>query len=250
MSSEHIQVRNEGAVRVITFARPDKKNAFTVAMYEAFSAALRDADADAAVRVVLLTGAGDTFSAGNDLGDFMRLPPTDENSAVMVLLRQLADQRKPLVAAVDGVAIGIGTTMLLHADYVAASTRARFALPFVSLGLCPEGGSSLLLPRLVGLQLASEWLMFGEPIEAARAREAGLVNALVAPEELVAFALARAQALAAKPAGALEATKRLLRQPLRDQAKEAIGREAAEFVERLRSSEAAEAFGAFFARKR
>lgn len=255
-TQEHIEARSDGAVRIITLARPEKKNAFTFAMYDALARALARADADDDVRVILLTGAAGVFTAGNDLGDFMQLSAggaaaagSDGGAAVRVLL-QLVDQQKPLVCAVDGAAIGIGTTMLLHADYVAASTRARFALPFVNLGLSPEGGSSLLLPLLVGLQRASEWLLFGEPFDAARAKEAGLVNEVVEPEALAERALARARTLAERPAASLAASKRLLREPLRAQVKATIEREWHVFVERLASPEAAAAMQAFLQKRK
>ncbi len=258
---EHIEARSEGGVRVITLARPEKKNAFTFAMYDALARALARADADDDVRVVLIEGAGGVFTAGNDLGDFLQLSggggrtapggdvAGDGGAAIRVLL-QLVDQQKPIVCAVDGAAIGIGTTMLLHADYVAASTRARFALPFVNLGLSPEGGSSLLLPMLVGLQRASEWLLFGEPFDAARAKEAGLVNEIVEPEALGERALARARALAERPVASLTAAKRLLREPLRAQVKATIEREWHVFIERLASPEAAQAMQAFLQKRR
>src|SRR5208283_4739221 len=155
MSNPHILARTEGAVRVLTLARAEMKNAFTSAMYTALTEQLAVADEDAAVRVVLLEGSGGSFTAGNDLGDFMANPPAGEESPVFRFLMQLVDQRKPLMAAVDGPAIGIGTTLLLHADYVVASRDARLQMPFINLGLSPEGGSSVLLPRIVGQARAS-----------------------------------------------------------------------------------------------
>jgi enoyl-CoA hydratase/carnithine racemase len=250
MVHEHILARNEGAVRVVTIARPDKKNAFTNAMYAALTEQLVLADGDPSVRVVLLEGSGGCFTAGNDLRDFMASPPTGEASPVFRFLLQLVDLAKPLVVAVDGAAIGIGTTLLLHADYVVVSREARLQMPFVSLGLCPEGASSVLLPRVAGQARASEWLMLAEPIDVERAREAGLVNAVVPKEELAAFAMARATALAARPAGSVQLAKKLLRDPHRAEIKAALSREGACFIERLGSREAAEALQAFFVRKR
>jgi len=250
MESSHILTRTDGAVRIVTLDRPQKKNAFTIAMYEALTAALASADADPAIRVVLLEGSGGVFTAGNDLTDFMANPPSGEDSAVFRFLMQIVDQKKPFMVAVEGPAIGIGTTMLLHADYVVASRDARLQMPFIGLGLSPEGGSSLLLPRLVGMARASEWLLFGDPIDIESAREAGLVNAVVAKEELSQFALSRAQALAAKPAGSVLLGKRLLREGLRAELKQLMLQEGQHFVERLSSPEAAEAFQAFFSRKR
>lgn len=242
----HITTETADGILTITLARPEKKNAFLPEMYEAVTEALRAADADAAVRAILVRGAGDTFSAGNDIAGFM----SGKMDAGIRLLLQLVDQAKPIVAAVDGVAIGIGTTLLLHCDYVVATTRARFQLPFVNLGLTPEGGSTLLLPAIVGQARASEWLLFGEPFDAATAHAAGLINAVVAPEALAATAQARAQALAQKPAGALLAAKRLLREPVRAQLKQTIVNEGAVFVERLQAPETLQALQAFLARKR
>jgi enoyl-CoA hydratase/carnithine racemase len=250
MADPHILTRTEGAVRVVTLARPEKKNAFTSAMYSALTEAFLDADSDPAVRVLLLEGSGGSFTAGNDLGDFLANPPSGEESPVFKFLMRLVDQVKPLLIAVDGPAIGIGTTMLLHADYVVVSKEARIQMPFINLGLSPEGAASLLLPRIVGQARASEWLMFAEAIDAEKAREAGLVNAVVAKEELAAFALARATFLASKPAGSVLLAKKLLREPHRAEIKAVISREGELFIERLASAEAAEAFQAFFTRKR
>jgi enoyl-CoA hydratase/carnithine racemase len=248
--SDTLQTRTDAGVLHVTFNRPEKKNAFTHAMYTRAAEALEAAATDAAVRVVLLQGAGGSFTAGNDLGDFLENPPTGEDSAVFRFLRALIALDKPVVAAVEGAAVGIGTTMLLHCDYVVASERTRFALPFVNLGLVPEAASSLLLPRVAGLALASELLLFGEPFDAATALRAGLVNRVLAPEALAAHALERAQALAQKPAQALQISKRLLRAPLREAVGETLRREGAEFVQRLGSDEAREAFLSFMSRKK
>ena len=246
---DHIVVEDQGAIRTIRMSRPAKKNALTVAMYEAIHQALRGADEDAAIRVVVITGEPGIFTAGNDLADFMQAPPNPEDSAVFRVLESLRVLKKPLIAVVDGMAIGLGTTMLLHCDLVFASTRARFQLPFVNLGLVPEGASSLLLPARVGLQRAAEWLFFGEPFDAEAARQAGLVNAVLSPDELLPHAVERARVLAGKPPEALQATKRLLRQPYTDAVAAAFTREGTEFVARLRSPEAMAAFTAFFTKK-
>ncbi|WP_164012328.1 enoyl-CoA hydratase [Pyxidicoccus trucidator] len=246
--SDTLLTKLESGVLTVTFNRPEKKNAFTVAMYEAAANALRQAEADANVRVVLLTGAGGVFTAGNDIGDFMENPPTGEDSAVFRFLRALVDASKPVLAAVDGPAVGIGTTMLLHCDYVVASERVRFNMPFVQLGLCAEGASSLLLPRMAGTALASELLLFGEPFDAATALRAGIVNKVVPPANLLEVATERATALASRPAEAVRVTKRLVRDPLRAEVHAALVREGAEFVQRLQSTEAQEAFMAFMAR--
>jgi len=246
--SDTLLTKLESGVFTLTFNRPEKKNAFTVAMYEAAAYALRQAETDANVRVVLLTGAGGVFTAGNDIGDFMENPPAGEDSAVFRFLRALVDAPKPVLAAVDGPAVGIGTTMLLHCDYVVASERARFNMPFVQLGLCAEGASSLLLPRGAGTVLASELLLFGEPFDAATALRAGIINKVVPAANLQEVATERASALASRPAEAVRVTKRLMREPLRAEVHATLAREGAEFIQRLQSTEAQEAFMAFMSR--
>jgi enoyl-CoA hydratase/carnithine racemase len=165
-------------------------------------------------------------------------------------LRALAHLSRPVVVGVDGVAVGIGTTMLLHCDYVVASERAVFSMPFINLGLCPEGASSVLLPRVAGMALASELLMFGDPFDAATALRAGLVNQVVPEASLAEVVLKRAAALAARPVESLRLTKRLLREPLRATVDEALSREGREFIQRLGSAEAREAFNAFLSKKK
>lgn len=244
-----ITVDTHEAVRVLRLARPEKKNALTVAMYAALHEALAAARDDAAVRVVVLTGTPGTFTAGNDLADFLQNPPTGEDSAVFRFLHALVEFPKPVVVAVDGPAIGIGTTLLLHCDLVVATARARFALPFAKLALVPEAGSSFLLPLVAGYHRAAEWLLLGEPFTGEDAHRAGLVNRLVEPEALEDTAMALARALAALPPEAVQLSKRLLRDPLHDATMTTIRREAAVFVQRLQSAEARQAFQAFFARK-
>jgi enoyl-CoA hydratase/carnithine racemase len=248
--SDSIQTRFDAGVLTLTFNRPEKKNAFTHEMYAAAADTLHQADGNAEVRVVLLTGAGGTFTAGNDIGDFLEHPPTGEDSAVFRYLRTLSRFTKPVVAAVTGPAVGIGTTMLLHCDYVLAGEKARFHLPFVNLGLCAEGASSVLLPRVAGLALASELLLLGEPFDAATALRAGIINKVVPDASLADAAMERARALASRPLEALKVTKRLVREPLRAEVEAALKREGAEFVQRLQSDEAKEAFMAFMSRGR
>ncbi|MFZ4738084.1 MAG: enoyl-CoA hydratase-related protein [Bradymonadia bacterium] len=245
---EHVVLETEGAVRTIRFARPEKKNAFTVPMYERIVAGMHAASADPAVRVLRFIGQPGVYTAGNDLVDFMQAP-FDDQSPVVQLLRLLVGFDKPMVAAVDGPAIGLGTTMLLHCDFVVATHRARFQMPFINLGLVPEGGSSLLLPAVAGLQRASEWLMLGEAFNAEAAREGGLVNRVVDPDALEATSMDYAQRLAARPAEALRLTRQMLRAPQRDALAAVVESEARIFADRLRSAEAMEAFGAFFNRK-
>ena len=244
-----IQVGTHGAVRLLTFDRPEKRNAFTGAMYEALTAALQEAADDAAVHVVLLQGAGGAFTAGNDLHDFLEAPPSGEHSPVVRFLYALASFDKPLVAAVEGPAVGIGCTMLLHCDLVFASEDTRFQLPFVNLGLCPEAGSSFLLPRVAGLQRASELLLLGEPFDALRAREAGIVNEVLPHEVVRDRALERARALAARPQAALKCTRDLIRAGLRERLEEVLGAEIQTFSRRLVSAEAKEAFQAFLEKR-
>ncbi|MCU0256083.1 MAG: enoyl-CoA hydratase [Vicinamibacterales bacterium] len=236
------------AVRVVRFARPEKKNAITEAMYAALHEALVAAREDSAVRAVLLGGAPGVFTAGNDLADFLQHPPTGEDSAVFRFLRALVEFPKPVVVAVDGAAIGIGTTLLLHCDLVVATPRAKFALPFAKLALVPEAGSSFLLPLVAGYHRAAEWLLLGEPFSGEEAYRAGLVNRLVEPEALEQTAMAMASALAALPPEAVQLSKRLLRDPLHDTTIATIRREAAVFVQRLQSAEARQAFQAFLSR--
>lgn len=247
---EHILATQEGAVLTLTINRPDKRNALTVAMYERLLEGLERADRDPSVRVVVVTGQGGVFTAGNDIHDFMNNPALGEESAVFRLLLKLASFPKPLVAKVPGLAVGVGTTMLLQFDLVYAASGARFQLPFVNLGLVPEGASTLLLPLLCGLQRASEHLLLGEPVTAEEARELGLVCRVVPVEELDGFVAKQAAALAAKPPVALGETKRLLREPLREAIASAMHREGTAFVKRLGSPEALEAFSAFLEKRK
>jgi enoyl-CoA hydratase/carnithine racemase len=235
MSEEILKSCADGVCE-LRFDRPEKRNAITHRMYQALAAALQAAAADEAVRVVLLSGAGASFCAGNDLNDFVSGPEFTGAHPVMDVLRTLAGFDKPLVAAVHGPTVGIGVTMLLHCDLVVAAQGTQLIMPFVALGLVPEAGSSLLLPRLVGPQRAAELLLLGEPLEAAAAERLGLVNRVVAPERLLDEARALAQRLVRQPAEALRATRRLLRgDPAELRAR--IEAEAQVFGARLRSAE-------------
>ncbi len=248
--SDTLLTNLEAGVLTLTFNRPQKKNAFTGEMYDAAAHALLDADSNDAVRVVVLTGSAGAFTAGNDLKDFLENPPAGEDSPVFRFLRALAHHSRPVVAGVDGVAVGIGTTLLLHCDYVVASERALFSMPFVNLGLSPEGASSVLLPRVAGMALASELLMFGDPFDAATALRAGIINQVVPEASLAEVVQKRAATLAAKPVESLRLTKRLLREPLRATVDDALSREGELFVWRLGSAEAREALNAFLAKKK
>jgi enoyl-CoA hydratase/carnithine racemase len=244
-----ILTENDGGVLRIQFNRPEKKNAITAAMYQALAHALRHADRDPAVRVALMHGAPDTFTAGNDLHDFLASPPHSTDAPVFQFLRAIHDFSKPLVAAVSGLAVGVGTTMLLHCDLVYCAPGTRFSLPFVDLGLCPEAASSFLLPRLVGYQRAAELLMLGEPFEAEFARDIGLVNEIVPAGTLLERAMAVAQKLAAKPVASLRETKMLMKQGIHEAVKLAMGDESEAFRERLASPEAKEALTAFLEKR-
>ena len=184
MSTEPLVTQLEEQVLTITFQRPKRKNALTLKMYELATAALEDARDNEGVRVVVFRGAGGTFTSGNDLNDFVQNPPTDESSPVFGFLRALRSFPKPIVGVVQGYAVGIGTTMLLHCDLILADTTARFQLPFIKLALVPEAASSLLLPRLVGYHRAAELLMLGEPFGAQEAHQWGLVSEVHSPETL------------------------------------------------------------------
>ena len=239
----------EGGVLRLQFNRAEKKNAITAAMYQVLAHALRHAERDSAVRVALIHGAPDIFTAGNDLHDFLASPPHSVDAPAFQFLRAIRDFPKPLIAAVSGLAVGVGTTMLLHCDLVYCTPGARFSLPFVNLGLCPEAGSSFLLPRLAGYQRAAELLMLGEPFAAETAKEIGLVNAIVPAEALLATAMATAGKLAAKPAASLRETKTLMKQGLHDAVKLAMDDEGEAFRARLESPEAKEAFSAFLEKR-
>jgi len=239
----------QGGVLRLQFNRPEKKNAITAAMYQALAHALRHAERDASVRVALLHGAADVFTAGNDLHDFLASPPHSTDAPVFQFLRAIHDFPKPLIAAVSGLAMGVGTTMLLHCDLVYCAPGTRFSLPFVDLGLCPEAGASFLLPRLAGYQRAAELLMLGEPFDAARAKDIGMVNAIVPAESLLDTAMATARKLAAKPSASLRETKMLMKQGIHEAVKVAMGDESEAFRERLESPEAKEAFSAFLEKR-
>jgi enoyl-CoA hydratase/carnithine racemase len=247
---DEVRVDVTDRVMTIALARPAKKNALTLAMYDVITAALVRARDDAQIRVVLVRGSEGCFTAGNDLADFMQRPPTSADSPVGRFLDVLVTHPKPIIAAVDGIALGVGTTMLLHCDLVFATRETRFGLPFVPLGLSPEAGSSMLLPLLCGHARAAELLLLGEPFDGSRALELGIVNRLVERDALHAFTTEKARAIAALPPASVRLTKRLMRAPIRAQLEAAMQDEGAAFFERLRSPEAAEAMSAFFAKRK
>jgi enoyl-CoA hydratase/carnithine racemase len=242
-----VEVTRDAAVLRITLARPEKKNALTGAMYEMLTQALSETAREAGVRAVLLAGSGGSFCAGNDIADFASVAGDFRNAPSLRFIRALALCDTPLVAAVEGVAVGVGTTMLLHCDLVYAAPDARFRMPFVDLGLVPEAASSLLVPRRFGLAKAAELLMLGDAFGAEEALRLGLINAIVPAEDLLDHAAARACSLAAKPAAALAATRRLMRGD-RAEIVARIDAEAEAFAVAVRSAEAQAAFAAFAAK--
>ena len=246
-----VLVTTENGVCNITFNRPARKNALTVQMYADVVRAMHVADVDPKVHVVLFTGTGDSFTSGNDIADFVNTPPTGEDSPVFQFLMLLATYEKPIMVAVNGNAIGIGVTMLMHVDIVYVADTAKLKMPFVTLGLCPEAASSFLLPRMAGHVKACELLMFAEPFDAATAVDVGLASRVVPAAELLAFAKERARILAQeRPLSSLKSTKKLLREPVAADVKAALFREAGVFVEHLGSDEAREAFTAFFEKRK
>ncbi|HYW56804.1 MAG TPA: enoyl-CoA hydratase [Polaromonas sp.] len=249
-STQDILAHTENNVMTITLNRVEKKNSITSTMYAAMADALEAASADAAVRAVVIQGHESIFSAGNDIGDFLNAPPAAADAPVFRFLRGISSFPKPLLAAVCGPAVGIGTTMLLHCDLVYAGDNAAFSLPFVNLGLCPEAGSSLLVPQLMGNARAAEALLLGEPFTAESALEMGLINRIVPPLEANALAQRQAQKLAAKPLSALVETKRLLKKSQAGAVAERIAEEAVSFGRMLREPAAREAFSAFMEKRK
>jgi enoyl-CoA hydratase/carnithine racemase len=241
-------------VATIEIARPEKKNALTVAMYQAMAEALNAAREDAAVRAVLITGQPGIFTSGNDVEDFLTRPPgqgsDSMDSPVFRFMRALLDCDKPVVAAVTGAAIGIGTTMLLHCDFVYVSDEARLAMPFVALGLVPEYASSLVVPQLMGHRRAAEKLLLGDPFTPEQAVECGVASAVLPAGEVVAHARRVAERFNALPPGAVREAKQLMRAPQRELTLQTIRTEGEVFGRRLRSPEAMEAFQAFLQKRK
>jgi enoyl-CoA hydratase/carnithine racemase len=248
--ADPILVSDDDAVRVIRFNRPEKKNALTQPMYAAITRALREAQTSDAIRCVVLTGGQSAYSAGADIGEFLESAEGDGlRSHTIDFLKILTHNQKPLIAAVGGLAVGIGVTMLFHCDYVVAASNATFTTPFLKLALIPEAASSLLAPMRMGYARAFSMLIMGRPLSAEQAKDAGLVNEVVDAAEVEATAFKAAKEIAALPAGAVAVSRRLMRGHA-----EAIDRqidaEVAEFKERLTSDEARSAFTAFLSRKK
>ncbi len=245
-----ILTHTEAGVTTITLNRVDKKNSTTADMYAAMADALQAAAADAAVRVVVFQGHETIFSAGHDIGDFLNKPPAGQNSPVFRFLHGIAAFPKPLIAAVCGPAVGVGTTMLFHCDLVYAGDNAAFSMPFVNLGLCPEAASSLLVPQMLGYHRAAEALLLGEPFMAEAALEVGLVNRVLPPTEANGYAQAQARKLAAKPISSLVETKRLMKSGQAQLVAKQMAEEGVSFGRMLGEPAAKEAFTAFMERRK
>jgi enoyl-CoA hydratase/carnithine racemase len=246
----HVLVEHRGEVLAIMLARPERRNAITVAMYAALANAIESAADNATIRLITIEGQGDDFTAGNDLGDFLQaMPPPDssEDLPVWRLLRALARNQVPIIAAIHGNAVGIGTTMLFHCDFVLAEDGCRFVMPFVDLGLVPEAASSLLFPRLAGRRRAARHLLLGEPFGAGEAFDLGLASHVVPQGQLRQALAALTAALLAKPPEAMRQTQALLRREDTDEILDRIELENSHFAERLQSDEVKAAIAAFFA---
>jgi enoyl-CoA hydratase/carnithine racemase len=246
--AQTVVIAEDGGVVEMRLNRPEKKNALTAEMYDALTAALTGGCARGSVRAFLISAEESAFTAGNDIGDFLRASGEIGDSAAARFVHAITSCSKPIVAAVNGVAVGVGMTLLLHCDLVYAAPDARMSVPFVSLGLVPEAGSSLTFPRLFGPQLAARLLLLGEPLSAAAALTAGLVCEIVPPGELRAFARAKAAQLAAAPPAALAATRALMRGD-RTELEAQLAREFEAFARALRGPEAREAFTAFLEKR-
>ncbi len=240
----------ENGILTIEFNRPEKKNAITAAMYQAMSDALNAAEQDAKVRVILFVGKPEIFTAGNDLEDFLKNPPNSKGHPLFQFMQSVSHATKPMVAAVSGAAVGIGTTMLMHCDLVYAADNAKFSLPFSQLGLCPELASSLLLQQIVGYQRAAEKLMLGEPFSVEEAHQMGMINKVLPIDQLIPFARAQAAKLVALPAASLRATKQLMRAGQIAAIEARMEEENKFFAAMLVAPEAKEAFAAFFQKRR
>jgi len=248
--TEHILVQTEARIQKIQLKRPEKKNALTRAMYSALAEAIGQGEADDDIRAIFITGSDGSFSSGNDIMDFLQGPVLGENSPVSQFLAAISQAKKPIVAAVNGVAVGIGATMLLHCDLVYAAESARFRLPFVNLGLNPEAGSSYLLPQMMGYHRAAELVLLGDFFDADMARKVGIVNAVYTDDDLLENAWQKALQLAAQPPAALRLAKSLLKRSSAPAIAEAMREEGKHFAGRLQSPEAAEAMQAFMERRK
>lgn len=240
----HIQVQDDQGVRIISFNRPDKRNALDLDMYKQMTEYLIEGEADNDIRAFMIHGQGNCFTSGNDIADFLKNSDLGPNHPAVRFLFCLLEIKKPLVAAVSGAAVGIGTTLLLHCDLVYADDTAKFQLPFVNLALVPEAAASLLLPELVGYQKAAELLLLGESFNAVTAHQLNMINTIVAQQDLLSYALGQAKKLANQPPEALQITRQLMR-PHKHRVQHQMHQELEQFAERLRSDEAKSRFQAF-----
>ena len=247
--SQYIDTLVEERILKIKINRADKKNALDLSMYQSLANAIKRADSDNNIRVTMITGVEDSFCSGNDIQDFLKNPPKDDSSPVLQFVRAMISAEKPIVAAVNGIAIGIGVTMLLHCDLVYASEDARFQMPFVNIGLCPEAGSTCILPLLMGHRKASEMLLLGDMFDVDTAIDVGIVNGKVLASELASVSLQAASRIAAQPPHATRATKGLLRAALQEQILSASQRENKNFMPMLDGEEAKEALTAFMEKR-
>jgi len=245
-----ILVHTEAGVCTISFNRLARKNSITSDMYAAMADAMQAATSDATIRVVVIQGDETIFSAGNDIGDFLEKPPSGEDAPVFRFLRNISTCPKPVIAAVNGPAVGIGTTLLFHCDLVYAGDNAAFSMPFVNLGLCPEAGSSLLAVQLMGYQRAAEALLMGEPFMVETALELGLISRVLPPSEVHAYAQSQAQKMARKPLSSLLETKRLMKAARTPAVLAQMDEEAQVFSRMLKEPAAIEAFSAFMEKRK
>src|ERR1700726_2076295 len=247
---DEIIAERSGSILRVELNRPAKKNAMTSGMYVTLAKIFEEAGKDGRTRVVLWYGAGDSFCAGNDVQDFLEHPPGPGESPQALLMNALVDFDKPLIAAMRGATIGGGTTMLLHCDFVYAGESTKFQMPFINLALVPEFGSTCLVPARIGHLRAAELILLGVSFDAGRAAELGLVTQVISDKDVLARATETAAKLAAKPARALQASKRLIKQPFREQIKAAMKAENEEFSAQVRSDDAKEAFSAFLEKRK
>jgi enoyl-CoA hydratase/carnithine racemase len=249
-TTDFITKKQDGAILYLGFNRPERKNAISGDMYQMLADSLNHAAADDAVRVVLLHGNETTFTAGNDLEDFLKKPPHGDKSPVFQFLQAVSTFPKPLIAAVSGVAVGVGVTMLMHCDLVYVADNAKLSVPFAQLGLCPEAASSFLLPFITGYQRAAEKFLLGEPFGAQECADMGLANKVLPVAELLAFAAAQATKLTVLPASSLRATKQLMKSGMKDVIAARMQEESVLFRAMLSAPEAREAFTAFMQKRK
>lgn len=243
-----INISNDDGILHLQMNRPEKKNALTLQMYQTLADHINAANNDQSIKIILISASGDAFCSGNDLKDFMQNPPKDESSSVFQFIDALVNADKPIIAAVNGLAVGIGTTMLLHCDLVYASSSASFSLPFVHLGLCVEAGASLLLPQLCGHQKAAELTLLGEPFDVHQANTIGLITKITSDEDLIETAMKNCKKLTRISTEAVQTTRRLLKSTIKPELKKAIKHESDEFIRLLNRDEAKHILQAFLNR--